>query len=202
MPPSLTRKTPQEEKQATMNKVAREVLGNKYLNVAVRRLDIKEDFKNNLTKISCTVTLGKKPHRIQEEGKGPIDALFKGFVNKFKSEYPSLKNLCFDGFSIKGDVENNIIKPSAMAEAVLIIAGNRTGNALTFRDRATSINKAAINVVLKAFEHYINSERAIKILSKCVKDAKRRNRGDLYDRFIKQMAILVEGVSYEKILDK
>jgi len=185
-----------------MNKIAREVLDSKYLNVAVRSLDIKEDFKNNLTKISCTVTLGKKPYRIQEEGKGPIDALFKGFVNKFKSEYSSLKNLCFDGFSIKGDVENNIIKPSAMAEAVLIITGNRVSNVLTFRDRATSINKAAINVVLKAFEHYINSERAIKILSKCVKDAKKRNRGDLYDRFIKQMAILVEGVSYEKVLDK
>lgn len=202
MPPSLTRRTPQEEKQAIMNKIAKEVLGDKYLNVTIRRLDIKEDFKSNLTKVSCTVMLGKKPFRIQEEGKGPIDALFKGFVNKFKGEYISLESLYFDSFSIKGDAQNNIIESSAIAEAVLVIAGNRTNKVLTFRDRATSINKAAINVVLKAFEHYINSERAIKILSKCAKDAKRRNRGDLYDHFIEQMAVLVESVSYEKVLDK
>ena len=64
------------------------------------------------------------------------------------------------------------------------------------------MNKAAINVVLQAVEHFINSEKAVVRLRDYVKDASKRNRGDLVDRYVRQLSELVKNTSYEKVLQK
>ena len=53
-----------------------------------------------------------------------------------------------------------------------------------------------------AIEHFINSEKAVIILENCIKDAKKRNRGDLVNSFTMQLAEIVKNNSYEKVLQK
>ena len=89
---------------------------------------------------------------------------------------------------------------SSEIECTLSIVGVNAREPLIYRCRDTSINRAAVCVVLSAVEYYINSERAMKKLKRWVKSAQKRSRGDLLEKSVLKMSKLLEGVSYTEAL--
>jgi hypothetical protein len=200
MSPPLKYKTPQEQRYKKMIAIVKEVLSDDYWKLSIDKLLIEEDLRERTTKIKCLVQLNEKTFAIEETGKGPIHALFNGLKNNFKKSYLSFKGLSFRDFSIEGDIDHSSRDMSSEVECILSIDSDSNHHPLIYRHKDTSINRAAIAVVLNAVEYYINSERAMKLLRNWAQDARKRNRGDLYEDSTLKMSLLLEGASYSESL--
>ena len=203
------RNTLKEEKQKKADSIVRSVLNEDYLHLNLEEgLTIKENVKSSTTKVSYGVTITSLKEReslnIEGEGQGPVDAFFSSLKTALMSRYESLNELYFQEFMINADIGRLSQKHSGSnspVEAVLIVRNERHED-LIFRNKSRSTNKAALSAVLSAIEHFINSEKAVIILKRCIKDAKKRNRGDLIDSFTRQLTEIVRNNSYERIFKK
>jgi len=201
-PPMSRRKTLTEYQREEINRVVRDALKEKYTDMELIQLSIKEDAIEGITDVSCRILFGDKKLTIKGKGKGPVDALFTALVDKFVKDYCSLGRLHFSRFSVEADIEKNLgpSKTDATVEATLEIA-NECGSSL-FRERASSISVVSAKVVLSAMEHFINAEKCVIMLYKNLQYAEKRSRGDMMNIYTQQLAEIVKNVSYEKVIGR
>ena len=196
-PPFLI--TPSEVLNSELNKRVRRVLGSNYHNMSIDRLTLSENLLDEVSEVSFSLKVGDDITEIYGSGKGIVDALFSGMLRAMGEEYVSLRELSLLDFSVEGDFENKKYKQrntDANVEVRLLVQSSNIS--FIFRERSASINTAAIKAVLKLVEHFINSERAVEIIYNCIKDARKRERGDLADEYLRELAELVRSISYEK----
>ena len=108
-PPMTRRKTLTEYQREEINRVVRDALKEKYTNMELVQLSIKENAVEGTTDVDCKILFGKKKLTIKGTGKGPVDALFTALSSKFVNEYCSLERLHFSRFSVEADIEKNLI---------------------------------------------------------------------------------------------
>ena len=192
--------TPSEILHDELNCRVREILKNDYYTMSINKLTLEEDLLEEISRVSFRLNLGSESKEITGTGKGVVDALFTGIMNCLEKEYISLSELSLVDFSIEGDFERKTYKKSNTdvdVEARLLMQSSG-GLEFIFRERSPSMNTAAIKVVLKVMEHFINAERAVGVLYECIGDAKKRQRGDLVDNYLRELSELVRSISYEK----
>ncbi len=200
VPPLLL--TPSETLQAELNKLVRTILGNGYLELTISSLSLNENLLEEVSYISCGLHINEVKHSVEGTGKGIVDALFSGLMRELESKYISLENLKLTDFSVEGDFERKYKSSSNTdvdVEVRVLIQGS--GSDFIFRERSASMNTAAIKVVLKVFEHFINSERAVEVTYECIRDARKRSRGDLTEVYTRNLSELVRSINYEKKID-
>tara|TARA_Y100000310_G_C20541266_1_gene743415 strand:- start:162 stop:806 length:645 start_codon:yes stop_codon:yes gene_type:complete len=201
-PPMHRRKTLTEYQREEINRVVKDVLREKYTDMELVQLSIKEDAIEKITDVSCKILFGKKSLIIKGTGKGPVDALFTAITSKFVGEYCSLGRLHFSRFSVEADIEKNLgpSRTDATVEATLEIS-NECGSSL-FRQRDNSISIVSAKIVLSAVEHFINAEKCVIMLYKNLQHAEKRARGDMMNIYTQQMAEIIKNVSYEKVIER
>ena len=201
-PPMHRRKTLTEYQREEINRVVRDVLKEKYTNIELVQLSIKEDAVEGITDVSCRILLGEKKMTIKGTGKGPVDALFACLTNKFSREYCSLERLRFSRFSVEADIDKNLgpSKTDATVEATLELA-NECGSSL-FRQRAKSISVVSAKVVISAVEHFINAEKCVIMLYESIQYAEKRGRGDMMNIYTQQLTEVIKNISYEKVIGR
>ena len=199
--------TPGEMRRPLYEKLAREILADRYVNLHLQgNFKIEEDLRSDTTKISCVIeatgSQNKSTMIIEGKGKGPIDAFFKSIKKELSNEYTSLSTFRFKEFNAVAELNKRNTKTSGSSAAVeaLFIVQNDRGEDLIFRDKSTSINKASVKSVLKAVEYFVNMEKAVKLLHAAVEDATKRNRGDLVNIYTLKLAELVRTTSYDEVL--
>jgi hypothetical protein len=193
------------ERQDEINRLMREVLGENYTRLHVNRVQIEEDLEKKSTCISCEVTDESADNTfvIKGHGVGLINAFFQGMVDRFATDYPSLKTICFSSFAVQAhlDTKRDYAGTDSEGEVTLQIA-NSENKLFRFAHVSRSVTGAAIVVTLLALEYFINSERAFISAYHALKDAKSRNRADLVQRFTNIMATLVQNTSYSEVISK
>ena len=203
------RRTLKEEKQKKADSIVKSVLNQDYISLSLKNgLVIEEDVEDSTTKVAYEIAMktaaGVEILFIKGSGHGAVDAFFSSLKSALVGQYESLKNIVFREFAISADMGGFSQKHSgsnSAVEAVLVVQNKRHED-LIFRKKSRSTNKAALSTVLSAIEHFINSEKAVIILENCIKDAKKRNRGDLVNSFTMQLSEIVKNNSYEKVLQK
>ena len=201
-PPVLRRKTHSEARRERVRLIIEDVLKKSYIKLELKELSIKENIVEESTDIVCKLLFGKKKLTIKGSGKGPVDALFRTLVNDLSDEYCSLKNLHFARFSIEADVEKYLRSSRTDAEVEATLEVDNDCDPLLFRISANSINVVAAKVVLSAVEHFINAEKCVIILYNNIQYAKKRNRGDMTNIYVQQLAEVVKNISYENVISK
>ena len=201
-PPVLRRKTHSEARRERVRLIIEDVLKKSYIKLELKELSIKENIVEESTDIVCKLLFGKKKLTIKGSGKGPVDALFRTLVNDLSDEYCSLKNLHFARFSIEADVEKYLRSSRTDAEVEATLEVDNDCDPLFFRLSANSINVVAAKVVLSAVEHFINAEKCVIILYNNIQYAKKRNRGDMTNIYVQQLAEVVKNISYENVISK
>jgi len=192
--------TPSEILHDDINCRVRETLGVNYCYITINRLVLEEDLREGVSRVSFKLKIGEEIKEIAGTGMGIVDALFSSIMKEVEKEYVSLSELSLVDFSVEGDFERSTYKKTNtdVDVEVRLLMRATGGNEFIFRERSPSMNTAAIKVVLKVIEHFINAERAVGVLYKCIDDAKRRQRGDLVDNYLRELSELVRSVSYEK----
>ena len=201
-PPMSRRKTLTEYQREEINRVVKDVLKEKYTDMELVQLSIKEDAIEKITDVNCRILFGKKKLTIKGAGKGPVDALFTSLTSKFVNEYCSLERLRFSRFSVEADIEKNLgpSRTDATVEATLEIS-NECGSSL-FRERASSISVVSAKVVLSAMEHFINAEKCVIMLYENLQYAGSKGRGDMVNIYTQQLTEVIKNVSYENVIKK
>jgi hypothetical protein len=184
----------------------RELLNDNYTHLHVSRVLIEESLEQETsTSVSCEVTDESTGESfiIAGKGVGVIDAFFRGMVERFATEYPSLRTIQFSNFSVQArlDTKKEYSGTDSMGEVTLEIV-NSEGKLFHFRHASRSVNSSAIITTLLGLEYFINSERAFVTVYHAMKDAKERNRSDLVQRYTNTLATLVKNTSYSEVISK
>jgi hypothetical protein len=206
----MKRKTREGIKKEQNEEVIREVLTDRYLSFVIERLNICEDLANKETSIKgCLLVTNREDKLINYDlegtGKGLFDALFTAAIAELVSDCHSLRNLRLEEFCV--DVDKSDLKKmhgkglgaDAHVEATLTV-NNGSGKLIPFISRNQSMIAASVDVVCKTIEFFVNSERAVLRLKQLLKDADKRNRGDLHNQYTLKLSALVFNTSYEKSL--
>lgn len=188
-----------------ISNLMREVLGDGYTHVIVKRVLVEEDLEGGSTSVTCEVDheQGGEKSVIAGQGVGMIDALLQAMLARFGEEYPSLKTIRLQSFSVgaKLETKKGFSGADSLGEVTLEIA-NTENRVFTFKDSSRSVISSMVRVTLAALEHFINAERAFVSLHHALQDAKARNRADLVQRFTNNMATLVKNTSYSEVISR
>lgn len=183
----------------------REVLGENYAQLMVHRVVIEEDLEKKFTSLTCEVTEAATGENsiIAGKGVGVVDAFFRGMADRFADEYPSLKTIKFSSFLVgaKMETKSDYAGTDSQAEVTVEIL-NSEGKNFVFSNASRSVIGSSIVTTLRALEYFINSERAFVTMYHAREDAKKRNRGDLVQRYTDHMATLVQNTSYSEVIAK
>jgi hypothetical protein len=198
-------RTTHSERQDEAIKIMREVLGDQYTHLHVSRVAIEEDLERKSTSLSCQVTEESTGTTFTLVGKGVgmIDAFFKGMVDHYAAEYPSLKTISFSSFTVQAHLDTKQAHAGSDSEGeVTLQIANSEGQLFRFTHISRSVSAAAVIVTLLGLEYFINSERAFVACHHALKDARARNRADLVQRYTNTMATLVQNTSYSEVIDR
>lgn len=190
--------------QRRLEKNIRQICSNWWIPLEAEDFNIKELIKEKQTSIECKVQFGKRGKKeinIEGNGKGAVDAFYRSIVDELSEEYSSLRDIKFKKFLIKSDIKSKAPGSDATVEATLRLL-NARDQEFEFVSESHSMNVAAINVVLKAVEFFVNSHIAMSKTYISLKDARERNRSDLIEKYTLQMADLVKVTSYVEVINK
>lgn len=194
-----------ESRQDEIVGLMREVLADNYTKFLVQRVVIEEKIDANETSVTCEVVdeISSEASVIAGKGVGVVDALFKGMIERFADEYPSLKTIQVHSFSVKAQLETKQVfaGTDSLGEVLLEVA-NSEEKIFRFTDSSRSVVSSMITTTLLALSHFINGERAFVSLHHALKDAKERNRPDLIQQYTSKMATLVANTSYSEVIER
>lgn len=99
---------------------------------------------------------------IEGEGVGFIDALCAGLLSHYAREFESLKTIQFTGFNVRAKMDTTVLGDSG-SDAVGIVATvrNSEGSLFEFERQGRSLTATALEVVVEAFEHFVNWRRPL-----------------------------------------
>ena len=192
-------------KQQQLETLVREILGEDYASLHIKKYMLTEDISNQQAQIACALYfVNQDAHRgVDGQGVGMIDALFKGLKGTLSSEYPSLEHINFIDFAISGDFASG--REDARSDAaghVRLVVENSSGRRFKFEDRSQSISASSVAVVVNCVEHFINAETAVLRVFDWIDDAKARDRQDLVDKYVQRLSDLVKNASYSESIER
>ena len=191
--------------QTLITSLIKDILGDTYTHLRVKRVRIEEDLEKQTTTVTCDANdeISGEQFAITNTGVGVIDAFFNAMVDRFAAEYPSLQTIRFNSFAVAAqlDTKQQAAGTDAMGEVTLEIATS-DDKIFTFTHASRSVIGSALITTLLGLEYFINSERAFVTTYHALKDARERNRQDLIQRYTGTMAQLVQNTSYSEVISK
>jgi len=181
----------------------RRVLGDDYIELEIKRLDLDEDFASEVSRVTVTLADHDREVSVKGEGCGMVDALWSALAGRFSAEYESLKSVELAGFTVETniDTKKHAEGTDAIGEVCLDVK-NSDGESFGFKDASRSIASSSARAVLAAMEYFVNAERAFIKLHASLQDAKSRNRTDLVTRYTREIAEVVKSTSYAAVIEK
>jgi hypothetical protein len=197
------------ENQKASEALMREILRENYLELNVERHTHEEDIAGGSSHVRAIVApAGERTDQsrrtIEGKGVGLVDAFFRGLIEAYSPEFPSLKTIRFVGFTVKGMLDKSAPKGAPGSDAlgeVRLLVENSDGNDFEFIAQSRSITASALQATLEAVEYFVNSERAFLMTHHALKDAESRGRHDLQQTFGRRLAELVRNTSYSEAIE-
>ena len=139
-----------------ISKLTSEVLKENRVSLTKKDITIRELNSENLTIADFSYFENEKQKNIQSHGHGFVDAVYKGLLDNYESEFKSLAQIRLRNFSIAVDLARN---PSTASKSNVVIQFCINKNDISFSDSSSSIVGSAYENLLSAFEFYINCEK-------------------------------------------
>ncbi len=190
-------------KQERSLALIKEILKDKFLDLAMVGYDVREDFDKDEARIVCRVRDVRtgETQNIEGQGVGIIDAFFHGLKARLADKYKSLDTIRFTGFTVKGKMDTGRGPATdALAEVTLGVR-NSSGAEFAFTHSSRSITRSGLEATLSAAEYFVNSEVAFLTIHAALKDARAKHRADLVASYTAMLAVLVENTSYSDVLE-
>lgn len=190
-------------KRNIIEELVKEVLDGTELDLRTDGYHLEEDLE------TCTVRFNAQVHHavtgekkvIRGEGVGLVDACFRGFMDMYSTEYPSLKSVLLSDYHIQADIETTQEGARSGAEVLATLRlANSFGHEFLFEDRSPSLTRSTIQVVVRGLSFFINTERAFVAVYRARQHAEKMGRHDSKVRYTSQLSTLVDATSYSDVI--
>lgn len=179
----------------------RRILGANYLELQLARLAVEERPEDG-TLVKVSVVERGVGVEVEGRGVGVVDAIYAGLLERYASEYQSLKSIQLVGFAVAPQLDTKTVDSGVDAiGTVTLEVENSEGHRFTFADTSRSVTTSIARTVLAVVQYFVNAERAFLTLHHARKDALERGREDLVARYTAEMAEVVESTSYAEVID-
>ena len=185
----------EKAKRKSAHKAIKEFLKEDYLEIIINKFAFSDNFQKKASIVRVEFVEKEanetRTFKIRKQGNGAIDALFKSLLKHYSRKYKSLNHISFKGFEVSPDFKKTKTSGSdAMAE-VKVVFSDSADELMTFYNKNSSVLSATVLTIVKAFEFYINYEKAYSKLKILIEDAKDRDRGDLLQRYTYQLSCII-----------
>ncbi len=191
--------------QIEIKQLIKEILGEAYTHLVVQQVQIEEDLTREQTTLTCRVTdeTSGEEFAISGAGVGVVDAFFHAMKARFSAEYPSLKTIRFNSFTVQGQLDTRTKEAGSDSEGeVSLVIANSEGRLFSFSHSSRSVIGSSIITTLLGVEHFINAERAFVLTHQALLDARQRNRPDLVQQYTSTLSTLVQNTSYSEVIHR
>jgi hypothetical protein len=195
-------KTPQEFKRENVKKLFQKILKEEQLIFDPVNVSVSESQEDKHTSISFSFEMHSGTKEIVElscNADGFVDGLFTACYSYFCDSYNSLKNIRLLDYQVKPNMKKskNSLGTDAKVEVSVIMDVQNHGIA-EFNSCSRSVLRSSFASVLRAFEFYINCEKAFHKIQTFIADAKKRNRGDIISSCTYDLTTLTEVNNYDQ----
>ena len=97
----------------------------------------------------------------------------------------------FKGFEVNPDFKKAKNSGSDAKAEVRVVFSDSADQLMTFTSKERSVLSAIVITLSKAFEFYVNYEKAHSKLRELINDARSRGRGDLLQSYVYQLSCIV-----------
>ena len=189
--------------QDRIHGLAKEILGDQYIHLEVLDCQFHEDYRGGDSLLACRVKTDTGESTIEGRGAGIVDAFFNGLLVMLSLDYPSLKTVSIDKFTVNAKISSG--RQSSMADSLAVVTvgiRNSNGDHFEFQDESRSVARSSIQATLLGVEYFVNSERAFIECFRAVKSGREQRRQDLVERYTGLMSELVKNTSYSEVIEQ
>ena len=195
-------KTPEDYRRKDIKKLFDKILKKEKVSIRTRSILIQEDSQSDMTNVCFSFDLesdGVKRgyNYIDVKGKGFVDAIFTHCHEELVESYTSLKNLSVVELQVKPIFSMSRKKTGTDARTdVLFMLETKEHGISEFSCRSNSVIRASFQAIMEAFQFYVNCDKAFLKLKSFLDDANRRNRADIAQQILTDMAKLTTVNNY------
>ena len=197
-------RTPQDFRRENVKELFDKILKDNKTKLVPKNISINESIDSDFTSVSFSLDMisGENTRTynfIDVEGKGFVDAVFTACYQEFIEPFPSIKNLNLVDLIVKPIFSMSRKESGTDARTDVIFRVEIKNHGLSeFSARSRSIVHASFQVMVEAFQFYINCDRTFHRLGDCLEDANSRHRGDTVQACVADLAKLTTVNTYER----
>ena len=197
-------RTPQDFRRENVKELFDKLLKDNKTKLVPKNISINESINSDFTSVSFSLDMisGENTRTynfIDVEGKGFVDAVFTTCYQEFVEPFPSIKNLNLVDLIVKPIFSMSRKESGTDARTDVIFRVEIKNHGLSeFSARSRSIVHASFQVMMEAFQFYINCDKTFHQLRTWLDDANGRHRGDLAQGCVADLAKLTTVNAYER----
>ena len=198
------KKTPQEFRRENLKNLFEKTLQARQVKLEPLDISVKESWNSDFTDVDLAIneTVGGLQdcrQLVQDKAKGFVDGIFKACHSQYVEDHASLQNIKLIDYQVKPKFSKSkkTMGSDAETEVVLMVEVKDHGIA-EFSCTSRSILYSSFVATLEAFQFYINCDRAFKRIKLVLVDAQARNRGDIAQLCMSELAMLTGVNTYGK----
>ena len=191
--------TPQHFKRLEIKQVIDKILGDSKTLLKPVSIKVHESFDSQHTMTEFSFESSGMVISEKQEGKGFIDGLFSGLHNHFCKEYSSLEKIKLADFSVNPIRSKSKNSMGTDAQASVTLSVNVAPHGIAeFQHKSRSVIYSSFHSALDAFQFYVNCDRAFHKIQVFLRDARKRNRGDVASQYVYDLTKLTEVNTYDE----
>lgn len=198
------RKTPQEFRRENLKELFEKTLRARQTKLEPFGISVKESWDDDFTVVDLAINesvdgLQQRREIVETKAKGFVDGIFKACHKQYVTDRESLKNIELIDYRVKPKFSNSnkTMGSDAETEVTLMVEVKDHGVA-EFSCNSRSILYSSFAATLEAFQFYINCDKAFKKIKLVLEDAQARNRGDIAQLCMSELAMLTGVNTYAK----
>lgn len=192
-------------KQVEMLEKMRDILGDDFLVLKALAYQLDEDFDTGQSHIRLKVVNESNKNTVlvfEGEGAGLVDACFHGLLAAFAEQYPSLKSITFQDFSVKGIMTTGDASHSNAEAQVDLRVLSSEQHEFSFSAQSLSVGRASVDATLQAVSYFVNSEQSFIRTYNLLKHHRHDNRPDLVTKYQLLLGQMVQNTSYTEVIEQ
>ena len=192
------------QKRAELKELMESILQEDYITFSLSSCQIEERVEEKRSGILAKLFFSDRSDAIviEGEGVGALDAFFLAMRNRLSEECPSVKAIIFSAIEAKSVPNSDQEHPTDAEGEVTLYVRNSYGDEIEFFCRSRSLLHASLEAIMKAFEYFVNSEKAYIRAYQALEHHRHQYRPELEDRYTSYLSLLVRNTSYEEVIEQ
>lgn len=198
------RRTPQEFRRRNLKELFEKTIHARQIQLEPFDISVKESWNSDFTVVELAINetssgLQNCREIVETRAKGFVDGIFKACHTQYVEQHASLQNIKLIDYQVRPSFSNSNKTMGSDAEtSITLMVEVKDHGIAEFSCTSRSILYSSFVATLEAFQFYINCDRAFRKIKLVLEDAQARNRGDIVQVCMSNLALLTGANTYDR----